>query len=79
MAGRSRTRFQLLLGRSRLKGSPSSTDFAKGEDFSFDPSSPRCPPREPKSEMAKIDLNAIRRTHILADTILVSIGWVSAY
>jgi exopolysaccharide biosynthesis polyprenyl glycosylphosphotransferase len=63
----------------RLKQSVSSTDFAKGEGFAFDPSSPRCPPREPKTEMMKVDLSAIRRTHIFADTILVSVGWIGAY
>ena len=29
--------------------------------------------------MTKVDLSAIRRIHILADTILVSIGWIGAY
>jgi exopolysaccharide biosynthesis polyprenyl glycosylphosphotransferase len=29
--------------------------------------------------IAKVDLSAIRRIHILSDTILVSIGWVGAY
>jgi exopolysaccharide biosynthesis polyprenyl glycosylphosphotransferase len=28
---------------------------------------------------AKVDLNAIRRIHIFADTILVAIGWIGAY
>jgi hypothetical protein len=64
---------------SCLKQNPSPTDFAKGEGFAFDPSSPRCPPQEPISEMTKVDLSAIRRIHILTDTILVSIGWTGAY
>ncbi len=29
--------------------------------------------------MTKVDLSAIRRIHIFADTILVSIGWIGAY
>ena len=29
--------------------------------------------------MTKVDLSAIRRIHILADAILVSIGWTGAY
>jgi exopolysaccharide biosynthesis polyprenyl glycosylphosphotransferase len=29
--------------------------------------------------MTKVDLSAIRRAHILADAILVSIGWIGAY
>jgi len=29
--------------------------------------------------MTRVDLSAIRRIHILADTILVSIGWIGAY
>jgi len=29
--------------------------------------------------MTKVDLSAIRRIHILVDTILVSIGWIGAY
>jgi len=29
--------------------------------------------------IAKVDLSAIRRIHILVDTILVSIGWIGAY